>query len=634
MRYFIAIALMMIAPVAFAQTGVPPVRDSSANSEPNMQRPLPPSMLAELRRSQKDRTFVYQDTLHAADLEREHFNDSVSREYADSAISMIDTAVSLSHKEWLDSELIEIPELARFGERVHYNYPPSLVMETDLRSVPFDSTLTQQMNPVTRENLPYFDQSPIPMPMQPLERSESFLEAGGGNVALPRVAGWFAQSLSERSAMNLSGTYQSLDATQSAIHSFGNFLASLNTQLGEDPANEAYQLQDLQLQAGYAVKSVATNNISTTGRTLGQFSALASIGGDLSKDFHYDARLEDHELSDGLSTGTTESSQNAALGTRFDVSNFHVLVKGNYSLATLFADTSVQTSNLFSGPSTPIHAQSLQALLGERNHDSIEWYAGLEYLGGTGVDGSNYSSLLPVLRGRMELNPLCTIGASFEPQVQLASLCALVSDNPFYAPELVLQSKESNTSISVPVDDRSVVMDKVNLAAFMNYILSPDDELRIEARYITRDREPIFNAITPKDSSTVFTVTPESTERFELTAAGNFLLFTRDVLSGFVEYCSATIASGGTIPFEPNAKLDLEYHFNSIWNNVQPALAAQMISRPGQTFTFLDVNVDAQLSYAITLTASIENIFGGASDFWPGYPEKPRSIWATVRYVF
>ena len=250
--------LMMIATAAFAQSGMPPVRDSSTNSSPNVQRPLPPSILAELRRSQKDRTLVYQDTLHAADLEREHFNDSESREYTDSAITMIDTGVSLSHKEWLDSELIEIPELARFGERVHYNYPPSLVMETDLRSVPFDSTLTEQMNPVTRENLPYFDQSPIPMPMQPLERSESFLEAGGGNVALPRVAGWFAQTLSDRSSMNLSGAYQSLDASQSAIHSFGNFLATLNTQLGEDPANEAYQLHDVQAQVGYALKSVAT----------------------------------------------------------------------------------------------------------------------------------------------------------------------------------------------------------------------------------------------------------------------------------------------------------------------------------------------------------------------------------------
>jgi hypothetical protein len=221
----------------------------------------------------------------------------------------------------------------------------------------------------------------------------------------------------------------------------------------------------------------------------------------------------------------------------------------------------------------------------------------------------------------------------FEPQAQLASLRALTTTNPFYAPELVLQSKQSDASLQALVDGRSAMMDKINLAAFINYTLSPDDELRIEARYITRDREPIFNEVSMKDTS-IFTVTPESTQRFELTAAGNFLLLSRDVFSAYVEYCSATLASGGAIPFEPNAKLDLQYHFYSIWDNVQPSLAYTIISRPGQTFTFLDVNVDARLSHEIALTASMENILGGASDFWPGYPEKPRSIWATIRYMF
>ncbi len=634
MRYFIASLLLMAASASLAQSFPNAKPDSSVNSVPSVRRPLPPSMVAELRRSQKNRTLVYHDTLHATDLEREHFNDSVSRDYADSAISVVDTAVSLSQKEWLDSELMEIPELARFGAHVHYSYPISLVMGTDLKPVTFDSTLTLTMNPVTRENLPYFDQSPIPMPMQPPEKSESFIEAGGGNVMLPRVAGWFTQSLSERSAMSVSGAYQSLDASESAIHDFGNIIATLNTQFGEDPAIKAYQSQDLNVQAGYAVKNVATNNISTNDRALSQFSGLASIEGDVSKDFHYDAHFEDHELSDGLSSGTTESSQDVSLGTWFDISDFRVIVNGNYSLASLFADTNVAGSTFFGGGSTPIHAESAKALIGERNSEHTEWFIGAEYMGGSGVDGSTYSSLLPVLRGRVALSSDLSIGAGFEPQVQLASLRALVVDNPFYAPELILQSKQNGASFPAPIDGRSVVMDKINLAAFMNYMLTPDDELRFEARYITRDRDPIFNVITAKDSANVFTVTPESTQRFELTAAGNVLLFTRDILSASAEFCSATLASGGTIPFEPNTKLGVEYHFNSIWDNVQPSLAFRMISRPGQTFTFLDINADAQLSRAITLTARIENILGSASDFWPGYPEDPRSIWATIRYTF
>jgi hypothetical protein len=634
MRYFLAFVLLLTASASFAQSLAPPSIDSSVHSSQTVHRPLPPSILAELRRSQKSRTLVYQDTLHATDLMREHFNDSVSRDYSDSAISVIDTAVSLSHKEWLDSELIEIPELARLGSHVHYHYPQSLMMETDFRTVDFDSTLLDQMNPVTRENLPFFDQSPIPMPMQAQKNSESFLEAGGGNVALPRIAGWLAQTLSERSAMSISGEYQSFDASQSAVHNYGNILATLSTELGDDPASEVYRAQDLKVQAGYAEKSIATNNISTNDRTLSQFSGIASMDGDFSKIFHYDARFEDHELTDGLSTGTTESSQDVTLETRLDLSNVRVIVDGNYSLASLFADTSGDANSFGSG-SIPIHAESAKALIGERDIENIEWYVGAEYLGGSGEDGSNCSALMPVLRGRMQLNSDLSIGASFEPQGQLASLRELTSTNPFYAPELILQSKQNGTLLSAPVDGRSVVMDKINLAAFMNYTLSPDDELRFEARYITRNNEPIFNAVTTKDSTILFIATPESTERFELTVAGSFLVFSRDVFSGSAQYCSAIISgTGQAIPFEPNVKLAAEYHFNSIWDSVQPSLAFQMISRSGQTFTFIDVNVDAQLSHAVAVTGHIENILGGASDFWPGFPEKPRSIWATVRYTF
>ena len=469
------------------------------------------------------------------------------------------------------------------------------------------------------------------MPMEPLQKSESFLEAGGGNIALPHVAGWLSQTLSDRSAMNISGEYRSFGASQSAIHNFGNILATLSTQLGEDPALDAYHSQELNMQAGYAVKDVATNNLSTTDRALSQIFASASLVGDISKDFHYHASIEDHELDDGLSSRTTESSQNVALGAQFDLSNIRVIADGNYSLAALFADTNVVTgANFFGGTSTPIHAESVKALIGERNRDSIEYYGGVELLAGTGVDGSTYTEIMPVLRARMQLSPLTLIGLSFEPQEQLASLRTLTNTNPFYAPELILLSKQNGSIISAPVDGRSVVMDKINLAAYMNYFISPDDELRVEARYITRDREAVFNSITSKDSATIFTVTPESTQRFIFSANGNFIAFARDNVTGTLEFTSVT----PSIPYEATTKLFAEYHFNSIWENVQPSLAINVISRPGQTFTFLDINVKAEITPAVSLAGSIENLLGSPSDFWPGYPEKPRSIWATVRYTF
>ena len=630
MRYCIALFLLIIASATLAQPSRLSMPDSTELYKAMTPRPLPPSMLMELRRSQKNRTMVYQDTVHASDLERQHFNDSVAKEYSDSAFSLVDTAVSLPHKEWLDSELVEIPELARFGSHLHFNYPPAIMSETDLRPVPFDSTLVAGMNPVTRENLPFFDQSPIPMPLAVPNESESFLEAGAGNVNLPLITAWLAPTLSERSSLNVFGDYRAMAPTQSAIHNYANVFAMLGTQFGEDPSIKSFHSQDLNIRAAYSEKTVARNNLSTSDHTVRDLSGRSSLEGDVSEGFHYHASIEDHELSDGISTGTTESSQDAAVGTRFDLGSLRLLIDGAYAHSSLHVDTGAG-SNFFGTISIPASAQSFKAVIGERG--SIEWYAGAEYLGGTGPDGTNYSTLMPVARMRLPLNARWELGGSFEPQVQLASLRSLLETNPFYAPEFVLQAKEANASIHALVDGRSLVMDKINFAAFMNYILSPDDELRLEARFITRDREPVFDVVPQKDSSEVFTVVPQSTARLELTAAANFLLFTRDVLTGSAEFISAT-SSGSSLPYEPNFKLTAEYRFNSIWENAQPSIAFRSISRPDRTLTVLDANVNAQLTRAIGLTVRAENILGSASDFWPGFPEDPRSIWASVRYRF
>jgi hypothetical protein len=199
---------------------------------------------------------VYRDTIRGSDLTRQHFNDSLAHEYADSSIAMYDTAVSLPHKEWLDSILIEIPELSRFGSRVHFNYPASIMTETDLAPVPFDSTLLERMNPVIRENLPFFDQSPMPMPLMPSRKTEAFIEAGLGNVYLPLVSGWFTQSLSPRTVVEARVKYRSLDKSASAIYNYTSILANIKTQLGEDPAIEPFHSIGLDLDLGYETKSV------------------------------------------------------------------------------------------------------------------------------------------------------------------------------------------------------------------------------------------------------------------------------------------------------------------------------------------------------------------------------------------
>src|SRR5581483_11549034 len=444
----------------------------------------------------------------------------------------------------------------------------------------------ERMNPVTRENLPFFAQSPIPMPLRPMRPSESFVEGGAGNVEVPRVSAWLSQSLSERSGLSLLGDYRSIAASPSAIHSFAAIDATLDAELGADPSEVPNYAQDLSVRASFHDRSIANTNRSTADHSLSNFIASAAFTGDLSEAFHYDFALGERVTNNNDASGATESMPSVGVGTRFDLGSFRVLLNGTYANASMNADTG-GTGAFFGVQNASISDQSFQALFGHRG--ALEWYAGAEYLGGSAMDGTSYSSLLPVIRIRVPLNARWEIGGSFEPQVQLASLARLTEIDPFYSPELAVGLKQTG-SFPGPVDGRSVSMDKINLAAYMNYMLSPDDEFRFEARYIDRDRDPVFDVLT-LDSANTFIVVPHETRRFSLTAAGNFLLVARDVITGSAEFTSATVAGEDhAMPFEPDFKFLAEYHFNSIWDDIHPTLAFRSISRPSRSLTFLNAN--------------------------------------------
>jgi hypothetical protein len=169
----------------------------------------------------------------------------------------------------------------------------------------------------------------------------------------------------------------------------------------------------------------------------------------------------------------------------------------------------------------------------------------------------------------------------------------------------------------------------------MNYMLSPEDELRMEARFVTRDREPVFEEIRLSDSSNVFVVHPKDTRRMSFLFSGNFLLFTRDVLTGSVQFTSATISGEDrAIPFEPTFRLLAAYHFNSISTAIEPSLEFQSISRSSRTINLVNVEARIPLMTNLSLQLRGENLLGSSSDFWTGYEETPRSFWASARYAF
>ncbi|HET6510816.1 MAG TPA: hypothetical protein VFH43_01390, partial [Candidatus Kapabacteria bacterium] len=135
MKQLITIILLFLSfsSLAFAQvTGPEPQR-----AEKWRGRPLPPSMQSEMRQlraKQGSRAIIFRDTVRASQLARAAFNDTTSEfdtsaVYVDSALSVIDSGVSLTHKEWLDSLLVEIPEMSRFSDRIDFNYPQSIQTE-------------------------------------------------------------------------------------------------------------------------------------------------------------------------------------------------------------------------------------------------------------------------------------------------------------------------------------------------------------------------------------------------------------------------------------------------------------------------------------------------------------------------
>ncbi len=591
--------LLLIPGLASAQAGRV---DSVQNQSAAIHRPLPPSILLELRRSQRGRTLIYRDTVKAADLEHAHANDTTEGAFSDSAISLIDTAVSLSHKEWLDSELVEVPELARVGNRVHFNYPPAIMTESEMTPVPFDSTILDRMNPVTREVLPFFDQSPIPMPLPIPRPMEAFLELGGGNINQPNGRGFFQEALTDRTSLSLSGDLESRPSLP--MNFYLNLASIFHASLGSDPALFPLHSSELDASLGMTDRWLTLRSDSLHGNTVDHSIAVENLGvdfhGDASELLHYSIQLEDHQWDEDT---VSETSQFVGLN----------IASGMTSGYQTQAQIEYLHSSLNLGDRG--EAGRFALLFGNRPGEMFAWDAGVASLSGIGVG----QSLLPVAHIRYALNPRWEFGASFDPRVQLSTMATLTTIDPFL------------TSLT----GRGAVMDKLNVRAFTNYILSADDAIHLEARIVTRDHDPIFESITLPDSAVAARAQPASTRRIEFTAGGNFLLFERDILTASLTLASTTnLDSGTTLPFEPTMKFEASYRFNSISDMIRSSIHFRTITLPDRTLGMIDIEVKAQLSEAVQAKLSFDNILNGASDFWPGYPEAPRSISLSARYAF
>jgi hypothetical protein len=507
------------------------------------------------------------------------------------------------------------------------------MVETEVTPVPFDTSILAHMNPITRENLPFFDQSPMPIPLRASAPFEGYVEAGAGNLYLPLVDGWISATLSPRSYLDARASY--LSRSSSAVRSLLSASGGFHAQVGEDPSDALYASTNLGLTLRYDSKQTELHAVSdsVTDRTQSVFGARLALQGDATDKFHFAVSAEDNEFKDAYGKGLSESGQDLGAQLHYDpyISHFRIVAEGGLQIASLRLDTVGSTGAM--GSSNAVRGNYIKAFFGRRKGEAIEWYGGLAYLTGTDAFGRAHSVLSPAARVRIPLNPRWELGGYFEPNEELASMRSIAAQNPFYSAYLAAPYQVDSTVRRLDV--RSVMIDRARIGGFMNYALSPDDELRTEVRFISRTGEPVFTEHKLDSSAAVFALEPMDTRRLQVIFGANFLVFDRDVLSGSVQYTSATAtATDEGLPFEPTLKANVQYHFHSINEWLRPVLEFQALSRTDRTITLVSAEARMDMSEKISILVRAENLMGSASDFWTGYEESPRSIWATVRLGF
>jgi hypothetical protein len=601
-------------------------------------RQLPPSLRAELAQKQTRaaRTIVFRDTISASLRQRQHFNDSTfsdSLVFTDSALSLVDSAVSLTHKEWLDSQVVELPEIARFGDKIHFNYPIRIQAEAFRKDVPFDTSVLALMNPVTLENLPFFDESPIPLPLARRRDWDGYFETGAGNLYLPLMRGAISVSLNDRTRIDGFADYRNRGA-KDPIRQYWGVGADIALTLGEDPATNPYHSSKLTAKLGTTGNQVhsAIDTVRFATHTLSNTSFATSLEGNAGRDLNYEIHGGLNWFGENLEPALNEPGQQIGglLRKSWFGSSIQLLADARYE--RVGSETDFQ--------STPVFDSITQAnWVGGSDHDlselrilvggigTIDWLVGASVHSGAGA-------IQPQAMFRWTLNPRWELGGSFEPRLQLVGHKHLAEQNPFFTPMAIWSLIRLNDTNRSFYDARRVVRENVNLCGYMNYFLSTYDQVGVGLQLLTRENEPVFFERISLQGTGVYWANAVPTRRLILDAHASILLFAKDIATAKLEYRSATITSTNTaIPFEPTFRATASYTLNSI-DRLTPTIEFVQLSRKDRSLSFLNFRAAWTASPKFTILLSGENLLNGPGDYWTGYNETPRSITASVRYTF
>ena len=606
---------------------------AEAFAQTTITRRLPPSLERELklRKGGKARIIGFTDTLKAQTLIAKSIRDSSvaeldSNSVSDSAIVVMDSSVSLTDKEWLDSMLAELPEYRMTPEGIRFQYPPEILIETTRKTVPFDSTLPSRMDPVSKEDLPLYDASPMPKPLSLITPPRTSVELGIGAPYLPRIDIHSLVISNERTSFSLGGKYFMTGADAPATKQFWKLGAngSFVFPSAEIPIGEQVPQLDIGFLTG-ANKRLLVSSLDSANHNLSNTSINAgfTVGSPSQLKLRSHAMLS--LVSDDIGGGNSERQQGVDLSLLKDITNssFRLQFNFRYQGAGSIGSTFAATAPGFIEP---------QLLLEQKENDPLQWRAGISYLSGSDAGGSS-SLFLPIISFRTHLTHSLEVGAGFEPKHTLIGLRELLATNLFYSPAAIASSVSKDSLFKG--DARRIVSEPIQFNAFANYFLSVADELHAELRYIERRSEPVFAEHIDTKGHVIFDATPGNTRRLEFEAGGSVLLFAKDKFTTSLLFRSASVKGKETaIAFEPNLQIQAIYEFAGLSEKFIPSVDFQYLSRSNKSLSFLNLAARYEINEKFHLKFKAENIFGSAGDFWTSYNEYPRSVLLSAQYAF
>jgi hypothetical protein len=586
---------------------------------------LPPSLVKELRlrKGVAPRVVSFADTIKAKSILSRSLRDTVGRELdsasvSDSVVMTLDSAVSLSQKEILDSMLAELPEYSKTVSGVEFKYPPSILVQTNAKVVPFDSSLLAQMEPVVKEPTPYIDGFPTTVPFVPRHEPSIYFEAGVGYPTVPfgsLEANIVSSPLTHIAA---GGNFANNMGTENAIkNTYGVSAKAKHLFIVDSLAPDARQPQmDLGISFASRNRDVKIDSsISSYSQSYFTPSLQFEIG-EIDRSYLI-AQLTFENYTDNTPHKASESSLELFADETLNffkdtTSNFGIIGKLGFYSSRVNSDSISNDMNLIL--ITPYYHSFGNSLFDYKIGLSL---ADMNYTLGDNQRVRPYVEIYKLLSENLLLK------FTFDPKITYSGLAYQSRVNPFYSPGII--------SVPKKYDYTYLTVDKLNFTFLAEQYISSDDYLRATAKYITRYDEMVFRL----DSASHFYTEPTSTRRFEVELGGNLRLFSSDGLAATVIFASTVSQDDEKqLPFVPQLSIQSAYTFGSLSELIKPKLEFIYTSRTDRSLAFINAEASYPLSEAASLSLRFENILGSDSDFWTGYTEYPRAIRASIKAAF